>query len=262
MTQLFISHSHRDSEIARQLVDVLESFFSVPTKAIVCSSVPGYELSVGSLTSDELRYKLNLAQLVIALLSPNSLASDWVLFELGAAWVTSTNTVPILIGELSEENLPAALKQNIAGKINDRNDLSNLVDVIHEKLGWNIRNQRAGNANIDALVKKTSAISFPTISTKIIDELKISYPDKLDNLPKNQRKILTFISNQARFVSQGEIHTNSDFQHMSAMELYFRLENLRMLGFIEKEITGGTTSKPEYSYRISKEYLSYIALSK
>jgi hypothetical protein len=258
MTQLFISHSHQDSELSRLLVDVIESFFSVPDREILCSSLPGYELDLGSLTSDELRKKMNSAELVVALISPNSLGSNWVLFELGAAWVATKRTVPILAGELSAENLPAALKQNIAGRINNRNDLINLVDVIHEKLGWTIRNQRAGNASIDVLVTKVNDISFPAMPTKIMEELKRSYLDKLNDLPENQKKILSFIQNRDRFVSQVEIQANPDFEYMNPMELYFRLENLRMLGFVEKEITGGTARKPEYSYRIAEEYLSYI----
>lgn len=262
MTQLFISHSHQDSELARLLVDVIESFFSVPDRKVLCSSLPGYKLEVGSPTIDELRKRISSSELVIALISPNSLESDWVLFELGAAWITAKHTIPILTGELSAEDLPAALKQNIAGKINNRNDLINLIDVIHEKLDWPVKNQRAGNANVDALVKKANSISFPMISTEMMGELKSSFTDKLNDLPENQRKILNFIQNRDRLVSQTEIQNSSEFQHMSIMETYFRLENLRMLSLVEKEITGGTTRKPEYSYTVSKEYLKHVALKR
>ena len=261
MTKLFISHSHRDHEIARSLVDIIESFFSVPNESILCSSVPGYELDLGSLTSDELRTKLSIAELVIALLSPNSLMSNWVLFELGAAWGIGKSVVPLLVGDLdlSEKDLPAALKQNLAGRVSSRNDLLKLIDKIEKSLDWNVRNQRLGIANIDSLIEKTKHISFPFIPNDILEELGRSYKDKIDNLSEKQEKILRFVQSKNYLVNQNEIRKHdSEFRNMGNAELYYRLDRLRILGFVEKQQTGGSSDRPEYSYRIIKRYLDYI----
>src|SRR5688572_21577538 len=53
--KLFISHAHRDVEIAEQLVTALELAMDVPDGAIRCTSVPGYKLDLGSMAPDVLR---------------------------------------------------------------------------------------------------------------------------------------------------------------------------------------------------------------
>jgi len=177
------------------------------------------------------------------------------LFELGAAWGIGTFTIPLLIGDLSEDDLPAALKQHIAGRMRDQNDLINMIDVIQDKLGWNIRNQRAGNASIITLVNEASRIFLSKVPEEVVNELLISYEEKLDNLPETQRRILSFIQSKDYLVSDAEIQ---NFRSSSISELYYRLESLRMHGFIEKQKVGGSSDRPEYGYQVTKEYLNYI----
>jgi hypothetical protein len=72
--------------LSKSLIDLLESAFHVEPADIRCTSVPGYMLTPGERTSDELRSSLAGAELVIGLLSPGTTESNYVLAELGAAW--------------------------------------------------------------------------------------------------------------------------------------------------------------------------------
>ena len=46
--RIFISHRHQDKDIARTVIDLLESAFEIAQGQIRCTSVPGYKLAVGS----------------------------------------------------------------------------------------------------------------------------------------------------------------------------------------------------------------------
>jgi hypothetical protein len=58
---------------------------AVPDGALLCTSVPGYQLDLGAAAPDVLRRALGSAACVVGILTPNSLETEWVLFELGAA---------------------------------------------------------------------------------------------------------------------------------------------------------------------------------
>lgn len=107
--RLFISHSHKDEDLAKKLVDVITFGLEVPRGAMRCTSVPGYQLDLGTMGSEALRRELGSAACVIAILTPNSLAADWVLFELGAAWANAKMAVPLLAGGLIDQDIPRAV---------------------------------------------------------------------------------------------------------------------------------------------------------
>jgi hypothetical protein len=58
----------------------------IPRQKIRCTSIRGYELVAGSSIELELREEINSSRLFFGLLTPNSLQSTYVLFELGARW--------------------------------------------------------------------------------------------------------------------------------------------------------------------------------
>jgi hypothetical protein len=53
---------------------------------IRCSRVDGYRLPVGVDTQVKLREEVNAAKVVVGLITPSSLNSHYVMFELGARW--------------------------------------------------------------------------------------------------------------------------------------------------------------------------------
>ena len=84
--KIFISHSSFDVEFAKLLIDLMRKSLNLRSTDIRCSSVDGYRLPGGVPTDQSLRAEVHDAELVIGLITPNSLKSIYVSFELGARW--------------------------------------------------------------------------------------------------------------------------------------------------------------------------------
>lgn len=127
---IFVSHSHADNILAESLVDLLTSALNLPDEHIRCTSVPGYTLRFGKTIPDKLKEDIHGSHVIFSLITPNSLRSSWVLFELGASWALGKNIIPILSKGVSSSELP--------GPISDYHFLSvespNVATLTHEIL--------------------------------------------------------------------------------------------------------------------------------
>jgi hypothetical protein len=99
--QIFISHSSKDRVLAEALTDLLKSALGLVS--IRCSSVDGHRLPVGVNTEGKLREEVNEAKVVVGLVTPSSLASSFVMFELGARWGANLFLAPLLAGVRANE---------------------------------------------------------------------------------------------------------------------------------------------------------------
>jgi len=95
---VFISHSGKDAELALRLIDLLQAGLRLNANEIRCSSVDGYRFPVGVNTQDKLREEVNAAKVVVGLITPSSLNSYYVMFELGARWGANRFIAPLLAG--------------------------------------------------------------------------------------------------------------------------------------------------------------------
>lgn len=93
---IFISHSGADADLAEILVDLLRAALNISHEKIRCTSVDGYRLPAGASTDDQLKQEVRFATCFIALLTPTSLKSPYVLFELGARWGAELPFLPLL----------------------------------------------------------------------------------------------------------------------------------------------------------------------
>lgn len=107
--RIFISHSHKDTSVAKALVDLIKEFLEIKVSDIRCTSVAPYCLSPGTRTSDTLRSEIKASEIVLGLISPKSLESKYVLAELGAAWGCDITTFPLLIRGARHSDLPPPL---------------------------------------------------------------------------------------------------------------------------------------------------------
>ena len=85
---LFLSHSSSDSDLARSLARLFQRAFRLPAEKVRCSSADGYRLADGDLTDETLRREVFEAETFVGLITPASVRSQYVLFELGARWVS------------------------------------------------------------------------------------------------------------------------------------------------------------------------------
>ena len=107
--RIFISHSSRDAELARALIDLLQAALPITSDEIRCSSVDGYRLPGGVSIDQRLRNEVHDAEVVIGLLTPNSLRSAYVSFELGARWGAQKRMIPLLASGITPEVLEGPL---------------------------------------------------------------------------------------------------------------------------------------------------------
>ena len=130
----FISHSSSDAAIAEALVELLRAALTLPAKEIRCTSVDGYKLPAGADSNEQLRQEVFASEAFVALLSPASVRSVYVMFELGARWGTGQPMVPIMVGGLNVSDLKAPLSAIHAISGTSESDLHELVEQLADRL--------------------------------------------------------------------------------------------------------------------------------
>lgn len=108
--KIFISHRHKDEKLVGNLVDCIKTYFYVDQQDIRCTSVRPYRLPVGENTSDRLRNEITDAEVVLGILTPDTLASSYVAFELGSAWGQRVWTCPLLACGADQSHIPAPIR--------------------------------------------------------------------------------------------------------------------------------------------------------
>jgi hypothetical protein len=127
---IFISHSGQDRDLAIALTDLLKAAFPLRAEQILCTSVPGHKLVGGAHTEAELLDVLRNAEIVIGVMTPASLESSYVLFELGARWGMQKSLIPLVARGTKMEDLVEPLKSKNALNASDEGDLHQFIENI------------------------------------------------------------------------------------------------------------------------------------
>jgi TIR domain len=85
--RIFISHASQDREIVEKLADLLVLGASVSKADIFCTSIAGLGVPNGDQFVNVILDQLNLADLIIAVLSESYFESPFCIAEVGAAQV-------------------------------------------------------------------------------------------------------------------------------------------------------------------------------
>lgn len=136
---VFISHSSKDADLALALIELLKAGLGLLPNQIRCSSVDGYRLPVGVNTEARLREEVNAAHVVIGLITPSSLSSAFVMFELGARWGANQFLAPLLAG-VPPSGLSGPLSLLNALSANNEAQLHQLLEDIANNLGLRLQN--------------------------------------------------------------------------------------------------------------------------
>ena len=81
---IFISHSSKDKELADKFKKILEGCFQFQIDVFASSNPEA--ISVGRDWFDEIIQKIDKATVLLALVTPISVKSNWVWFEIGFYW--------------------------------------------------------------------------------------------------------------------------------------------------------------------------------
>ena len=130
MIDIFISHSSKDSDVAEALINFLRASLNISAAKIRCTSVDGYRLPGGTSTDVRLKQELRDATCFIALLTPESLKSTYVLFELGARWGAQLHFTPLLARGITVRDLQSPLSSINALSCESRSQLHQLINEL------------------------------------------------------------------------------------------------------------------------------------
>ena len=256
--RLFISHAHVDADIASRIVDVIQTALEVPMGALRCTSLPGYQLDLGVMAPEVLRRELGSAVCVLAVLTPNSLSNDWVLFELGAAWANVKISIPLLAGGLQDKDIPGPFRGAAGGQLASVPTIDRMIDQLEKVLGWPQKiDPSARNKRYD-LVTYIQTKTF--VRDPIETELKSSFTAKRSRVGSRQNQILDYITaklGHREHILQEEL--GNQFVDL-VPSLYYRLEQLRLLGFVERCKIGELHGEPLLGWTLSKRYRTELGL--
>lgn len=161
--RIFISHDSDNAAIAELLIDFLKAGLVIEDLEIRCTSIAGHRLVGGDDTRSELRDDIHASEVVLCLITPDSIDSDWVLLELGAAWVLSKPAIAIVAHGATFKELPPIFGLKHALQAAARVDMSGLFKGIAK---WTTIKTRTENpekvqAQLEKLVACAATARIP-----------------------------------------------------------------------------------------------------
>ena len=172
--EIFISHSSKDSDLAVALIELLRGALNIPQDQIRCTSVDGYRLPAGARTEDQLRREVQSATLFIGFITPASIQSAYVLFELGARWGADLHLMPLLAAGIQPHTLQGPLSNLNALSCDDAGQVHQLVHDVAIVLGRPSNNPASYLRYIDSLVslskQHVNSLAKPPLINPVIDE--------------------------------------------------------------------------------------------
>lgn len=158
MIDVFISHASEDKLVAERVIDLLRAALNLRVDAIRCTSVDGYRLPVGADSDEQLREEILAARAFVGILSPMSLASAYVLFELGARWGAKKQLAPLLAPGMTTHALRGPVAGLNALSCESAAQLHQLVQDLGKLLDIEPEAPQTYQAKIDAVVYSSAAV--------------------------------------------------------------------------------------------------------
>jgi TIR domain len=157
--KIFVSHRHKDSQIAAALTETFRTAFELRPAEIRCTSVQPYRLPFGKNTGERLREEIGRAQVVLGILSPDTAESSYVMFELGAAWSQRIYTCPLLARGAGYNHIPGPIFDLAPARLWQSSDCHQLLDNLSAELGFTRNKDMQGSLSekVESLTKVAQA---------------------------------------------------------------------------------------------------------
>lgn len=133
--KLFISHCSADEKVAEAFVALIRAAFSISPSEIRCTSVAGHKYAAGTNFNEQLRVEVFESDAFVALISPSSLKSMYVLFEMGARWGSRRYLAPIRISGTMQSMIEAPLSATNVIGADSEPDIHQLLETLADKMG-------------------------------------------------------------------------------------------------------------------------------
>jgi TIR domain len=259
---LFISHSSGDLGIIEALVGLFRSALAISPDSLRCTSLDGYRLPGGASIDEQLRREVHDAEAFVGLISHRSLQSMYVIFELGARWGAGKHLVPLLAPGVASHVLRSPLSALNALSCGSASHLHQLVEELATTLKVRLYPAAAYQREIEHILALPRAPEEIRVPTYLRAELEQDFRERKERLPDSQKEILDYLEAQSlRRASIPQHDLDSEFG-ARFRSVYWRLESLCFLGFVDKEVTDFKGDTPRYNYRLSQDYKSWLARSR
>lgn len=135
MTGIFVSHAVADRALAELLVDFLMDGIGVPGSDIFCSSINGHGNPLTYDFNQNMRDQIHDPKLVILLMTPAYMDSQFCLMELGATWAMPLKPLPIVVPPVSFADVTKTIGQIQGWNIKDADWLQQVRETVLNTLG-------------------------------------------------------------------------------------------------------------------------------
>ena len=134
MPRIFVSHAAKDAELVENFVDLLQLGVNVHPDHVFCSSLPGMNIPTGVAFVQHIRSQIAAPEVVLLLISPEFLKSQFCNNEVGASWALSLPIYPLLVPPVGYADVRGVIDGVQVSKLNDKEKLNDLRDDLTEKL--------------------------------------------------------------------------------------------------------------------------------
>lgn len=152
MIKLFISHSSKDEELVKGLIELVKNALHLPSREIRCTSIDGHRLPGGANTNEQIKLEVHDTKAFIGLISFASIDSMYVLFELGARWGSGKQLFPLLAPGVPPNILEGPLSGLNALSCGNSSQLHQLVNDLATILEINPEPSHAYQRYIEAIL--------------------------------------------------------------------------------------------------------------
>ena len=158
--RLFISHAEHDREIVEVVVQLIIDTLKVEERLIRCTAVRGHDLGLGQEIATTLAEEIRATSVVLGVITNASLQSQWVLFELGAAWVLGKRPIPLIHPKLSVDVLPGPLSTVHAANLGDVKGIGQTLQQISDALDVDFRSPLTLHEKISEAVRTLDSLAM------------------------------------------------------------------------------------------------------
>ena len=130
MLEIFVSHAHEDHQVAQALVTALNMGAGVEIKEIRCTSFAPAGLGAGSQIANDLRKDIRSCKYFMPLITKNVPGSEFVLFEIGAAWVLNKKLFPVVHRMKPGQQIPSVLSGLLYTNLGREDDVVKLLSTL------------------------------------------------------------------------------------------------------------------------------------
>lgn len=156
---IFISHSSKDELLVEALIVLFEKALGLDPKTIRASSIPGYKFDAGVDTDEEIRKELSSYKVVVGVLTPDSLISSYVLFELGSRWGQKLFIAPIFANGTAGRLVKGPLAGVNALSASTTADVHQFLRNVGVRVGADLRDPQHYTKQVAAVVAFASVVT-------------------------------------------------------------------------------------------------------